>query len=55
MVIINKTIKYGYFILYKETNKAEYIAFQFLLIVVAQHGIPDKIITNNNIRFTSKL
>ena len=55
IVIINKTTKYGYFILYKETNKVEHIVFQFLLIVVAQHGIPDKIIINRDIRFTSKL
>lgn len=55
IVIIDKTTKYKYFIPHKEANKAEHVAFRFLSTVVAQHGIPNKIITDKDVRFTSRL
>ena len=54
IVIINKVTKYTYFLPYKEISKAEYIAFYFTFIVIAQHRALDKIITNRDIYFISK-
>ena len=35
IVIVNKIIKYVYFLLYKEKSKVEYIIYKFTLIVIA--------------------
>ena len=46
--------KYAYYIPCKSTMMAEEFADIFLRVIVAHHGMPKKIISNRNSRFTSK-
>ena len=54
LVITDRLTKYGYFILYKEASSAEDLAYTFYKYVVANHGMPEEIISNRDKLFTSK-
>ena len=46
--------KYVYYIPCKSTTTAEEFADIFLQVIVAHHGMPKKIISDRDYRFTSK-
>ena len=46
--------KYAYYILCKSTMTAEEFADIFLRVIVTHHGMPKKIISDRDSRFTSK-
>ena len=52
LVIVNTLIKYTYLKLYKEASTAEDLIYIFNKIVIAQHGILDKIILDRDKLFT---
>ena len=54
LVVTEKLTKYAYFVPYKESSTAEDIAFTFSKIVISQHGLPKRIITDRDKLFTSK-
>ena len=54
LVITDRLTKYGHFIPYKESSTATELAYIFLKVVVAQHGLPDEIISDRDKLFTSK-
>jgi hypothetical protein len=54
LVITDRLTKYAYMLLYKEASDAEELAYTFLRIVVANHGVPDEIISDRDKLFTSK-
>jgi hypothetical protein len=53
-VITDKLTKYGYFIPYKESSSASDLAYAFLRVVVANHGLPDQIVSDRGTTFASK-
>jgi transposase InsO family protein len=53
-VIVDKLIKYAYFILYRKVSIAKELAYMFFKIVASQHGLPQQIITDRDKLFTSK-
>ena len=53
-MIVNILIKYAYLELYKEAFTIEDLAYIFNKIVIARHGILDKIILNRDKLFTSQ-
>ena len=53
-MIVNTLTKYTYLKPYKEVSTAEDLAYIFNKIVIAQHGIPDKIVSNRDKLFTSQ-
>ena len=54
LVIVDMLTKYAYLELYKEASTAEDLAYIFNKIVIAQHGIPDKIVLDRDKLFTSQ-
>ena len=54
LVIMDTLTKYAYLELYKEVSTAEDLAYIFNKIVIAQHGIPDKIVSDRDKLFTSQ-
>ena len=54
LVIVNTLTKYAYLELYKEASTAEDLAYIFNKIVIARHGIPDKIVLDRDKLFTSQ-
>lgn len=52
-VVTDRLTKYAYFIPYKESSTAEELAYTFLRIVIANHGLPDEIISDRDKLFTS--
>ena len=54
LVIMDRLIKYGYFIPYKEALSAEDLAYIFYKYVVGNHGLLEKIISHRNKLFTFK-
>lgn len=54
LVITDRLTKYGYFIPYLEASNAEALAYTFLRIIIAQHGLPEEIISDRDKLFTSK-
>ena len=54
LVITDKLTKYGYFIPYKEATNAEQMAYTFMRNVVANHGMPKRVITDRDKLFKSK-
>ncbi len=54
LVITDRLTKYGYFLPYKEATSAEDLAYTFLRTIVANHGLPDEIISDRDKLFTSK-
>jgi RNase H-like domain found in reverse transcriptase/Reverse transcriptase (RNA-dependent DNA polymerase)/Integrase zinc binding domain/Chromo (CHRromatin Organisation MOdifier) domain/gag-polyprotein putative aspartyl protease len=53
-VITDRTTKYGHFVPYKESSDAKELAYAFMKTVVAQHGLPEEIISDRDKLFTSK-
>ena len=54
MVVTDRLTKYGHFVPYKEASNAKDLAYTFLKIVIAAHGLPDEIISDRDKLFTSK-
>ena len=54
LVIVNTLTKYAYLEPYKEASTAEDLAYIFNKIVIARHGIPDKIVLDRDKLFTSQ-
>lgn len=54
LVITDRNTKYAYMLPYLEASTAEDLAYTFLRIVVANHGVPDEIISDRDKLFTSK-
>ena len=54
LVIMDTLIKYAYLEPYKEASTAEDLAYIFNKIVIARHGIPDKIVLDRDKLFTSQ-
>jgi hypothetical protein len=54
LVITDRLTKYGYFVPYKEASSAEELAYAFLRIIVANHGLPDEIVSDRGTTFASK-
>jgi hypothetical protein len=52
LIIIDRLIKYGYFISYKESLLAEELAYAFNKHIIGNYGILKKIINNRNKLFT---
>jgi len=53
LVIINRLMKWGYFIAYTEEISAEDVAQIYIKEVFLQHKSPDKIILNKNLKFVT--
>jgi hypothetical protein len=54
LTITEKLTKYTYFIPYREATSAEQMAATFVERIIATHGTPSKIITDRDVKFTSK-
>jgi hypothetical protein len=54
MVIVDKLTKYVHFLPYLECSTAEHLAYWFLRVVVANHGMPKGIISDRDKLLTSK-
>jgi transposase InsO family protein len=54
LVITDRLTKYAYFVNYLESSNAEDLAYTFLRIVFANHGMPAEIISDRDKLFTSK-
>ena len=55
LIIVNKLIKYEYFLLYKKTTFAKDLIYTFLRTIVVNYKLLDKIISNKNKFFILKL
>jgi len=53
LVIIDRLIKWGYFIACTEEISAEDVAQIYVKEVFTQHRLPDKIILNRDLRFVA--
>ena len=51
LVITDRLTKYYYFILYKESSTAKDLAYTFLRIIISQHKLPKKIISDRETLF----
>jgi hypothetical protein len=54
LVIINRLIKYGYFILYKESLLVKKLAYAFNKYIIGNYGISKKIINDKDKLFISR-
>ena len=54
LVITDRLMKYRYFIPYKEASSAEKLAYIFLRVIAANHGLPEEIISDRDKLFTFK-
>jgi len=54
LIIINKLIKYKYFLSYKKAISVKDLIYTFLRIIVANHKLSDEIISNKDKLFTLK-
>jgi hypothetical protein len=54
LVVIDRFIKYGYFILYKESLLAEKLVYAFNKHIIENYEISKKIINNRDKLFTSR-
>ena len=54
LVITERLTKYGYFVPYLEASDAEALAYTFLRVIIANHGLPEEIISDRDKLFTSK-
>ena len=46
LVITDRLMKYRYFIPCKEASSAEELAYMFLRVIAANHGLPEEIISD---------
>ena len=54
LIIVNRLIKYNYFLSYKKTSIAKDLIYTFFKTIIANHELLNKIISNRNKLFTSK-
>jgi len=54
LVITDRLTKYGHFIPYKEASDAVELAYTFLKVIIANHGLLEEIISDRDKLFTSK-
>ena len=54
LVIVDQLTKYAYFVPYKESHIAEDFAYTFIRIIISNHGLPNKVITDRGTTFASK-
>jgi hypothetical protein len=54
LIITDRLTKFSYFLPYKKSNIAEELVYTFLRRIVANYGLPRKIILDRNKLFTSK-
>ena len=54
LVVVDRLTKYAHFIPWKEKGNAEDLAKVILKEIIANHGIPQSIISNRDKLFTSK-
>ena len=54
LIIVNRLIKYSYFLSYKKANTAKDLVYTFFRTIIANHGLSDEIISNRDKLFTSK-
>ena len=54
LVIINRLIKWGIFIPYKESSTAKDLIYIFFRWIVAEHALPRELILNRYKWFTSR-
>jgi hypothetical protein len=54
LIITDRLTKFGYFLPYRESSTAEELVYIFLKKIVANHGLPRKMILDRNKLFTSK-
>jgi hypothetical protein len=54
LVIIDRLIKYGYFISYKKSSLADDLAYAFNKVIIGNYKIPREIINNRDKLFTSR-
>jgi hypothetical protein len=53
LVVTDRLTKYAYFISYKKDSTAEELVYTFNRNVIANHGIPEEIISDRDKLFTS--
>lgn len=53
LVIVDKLTKYAYYIPYMESSNTKDLAYMFFKTVIAQHGLPTKLISDRDKLFTS--
>ena len=53
-VIVDRLVKYAYFLPFREDCTAEQLAFAFIRQYLDKHGIPEKIVSDRDKLFTSK-
>ena len=54
IVVVDRLTKYAHFILWKEKRNAKDLAKVILKVIIANHGIPQNIISDRDKLFTSK-
>lgn len=54
LVVVDRLTKYAYFLPFREATGAEQTAHIFLRTILANHALPDEIITDRDGRFASK-
>ncbi len=54
LIITDKLIKYKYFLSYKKVTFTEDLIYMFLRMIIINHELSDKIISNKNKLFTLK-
>jgi len=54
LVIVNRLIKYAYFLLYWKTANIDDLVYIFLQIIVGNHSLPNKIVSNRDKLVTFK-
>jgi len=55
LVITNRLTKYAYFLPWRTTATAEDVAYELIRTIIANHGVPDEIISDRDKLFTSKV
>jgi len=54
LVIMDRLIKYVYFLPYQKIANTDDLVYTFLQIIVGNHGLPDKIVSDRDKLVTSK-
>ena len=54
LVVVDRLIKYAYFLLYKESTNTEEFTYMFLYIIVSNYLLPKEIILDRGSMFALK-
>jgi len=54
LVIVDRLTKYAYYLPYLKAANAEDLAYTFLRIVLANHGLPEELVSDRDRLFTSR-